>query len=359
MQIKNKLIRLNRVYIYFFSIVLFIIFFSTTFLHANTFKISEIKISSPFELNFDKNKVIDKGFRDGFFNLISMITTSGDRDKIKNISLKKLKSLIDSFTISDEKFINDEYFAKLEVTFNKKNTLVFLEKQNIFPSIPIKNKVLLIPILVDLNTDDIFLYTDNIFYKEWNTSKENYHLLEYLLPSEDLEDLNNIQKNFRSIEDYDFADLIKKYDLDDYIIVIIFKNKKELKILSKVNLNNSSKVDNKIFIQKNSALEESFQIILSQLKNTYEDYWKKNNEINTSIKLPLTISINSKEYSKILILTKTLNEMDLISDFFILKFDNNDIFFRIIYNGSPKVFFNDMGKKNFNLVMVNNIWKIQ
>ena len=71
-----------------------------------------------------------------------------------------------------------------------------------------------------------------------------------MLPSEDLEDLNNIQKNFRSIEDYDFADLIKRYDLDDYIIVIIFKNKKELKILSKVNLNNSSKVDNKIFIQK-------------------------------------------------------------------------------------------------------------
>ena len=58
--------------------------------------------------------------------------------------------MIDSFTISDERFINNEYFAKLETTFNKKNTLSFFRKKNIFPSIPIRNKVLLIPILVDL-----------------------------------------------------------------------------------------------------------------------------------------------------------------------------------------------------------------
>ena len=61
--------------------------------------------------------------------------------------------MIDSFTISDEKFINNEYFAKLETTFNKKKFLNFLEKKNIFPSIPIKNKVLLLPILVDAETD--------------------------------------------------------------------------------------------------------------------------------------------------------------------------------------------------------------
>ena len=39
-------------------------------------------------------------------------------------------------------------------------------------------------------------------------------------------------------------EFIKKYDLEDYIITIIFKNKNELKVLSKINLNNSFKVDN-------------------------------------------------------------------------------------------------------------------
>ena len=55
MQIINKLLRLQKVYIFFISFVLFIIIFSTTYLHANTFKVSDIEISSPFDLNFKKN----------------------------------------------------------------------------------------------------------------------------------------------------------------------------------------------------------------------------------------------------------------------------------------------------------------
>jgi hypothetical protein len=359
MQIINKLLRLQKVYIFFISFVLFIIFFSTTYLSANTFKVSDIEISAPFQLDFNKNKVIDKGFRAAFYNLISMITVSDDRDKIKNIPLNELKGMIDSFTISKERFINNEYFAELEVTFNKKNTLVLLEKKNIFPSIPVRNKVLLIPVFVDLESDNIYLFTDNIFYERWNSNIKNYHLLDYFLPSEDLEDLNEVQKNYQSIEDYKFRNLIKKYDIEDYIITIIFKNKNQFKVLSKINLNNNFKVNNKTFEKINLDDDKNFQIILGELKNTYENYWKKNNEINTSIKLPLTISIDSNKYSKIQDFEETLDSLDLISDFYIFKFDNKNTIFKIIYNGSPKIFLNDMQKNNFNLVIKNNMWIVQ
>ena len=86
MQIINKLLKSTKVYIFFISSVLSIIIFSTTLLYANTFKVSNVEISSPFELNFNKNSVIDDGFRESYFNLISMITTSGDRDKINGLS---------------------------------------------------------------------------------------------------------------------------------------------------------------------------------------------------------------------------------------------------------------------------------
>ena len=132
MQIINKILRLQKLYIFFISFVLFIIIFSTTYSKANTFKVSEVEISSAFELNFKKSSVIDDGFQTSFLNLLSMITTSGDKNKIKNISIKELKGMIDSFTISDEKFINNEYFAKLETTFNKKKILKFLRKKEYF-----------------------------------------------------------------------------------------------------------------------------------------------------------------------------------------------------------------------------------
>ena len=359
MQIINKLLRLLRVYIFFISFVLFIIIFSTTYLNANTFRVSEIEISSPFELNFNKSSVIDEGFQSSFSNLLSMITTSGDKNKIKSISIKEIKSMIDSFKISDEKFINNEYFAKLETVFNKKKIFNFLEKKNIFPSIPKKNKVLLVPILVDTETENIYLFEDNIFYEKWNDVKKNYQLLNYLLPSEDLEDLDKIQEMSNSIETYDFLNLIKKYDLKDHIILIIYKNKNEIKVLSKINLNNSMKVSNQKYSQIDLTNEKNIDIILKDLKKIYEDEWKKNNEINTSIKLPLTISLNSKNYKEIIKLEEALANINLISNFYILNFDNKITQYRIIYNGSPKTFFNDMTNRDFNLVMENNVWVIK
>ena len=359
MQIINKLLKLQKVYIFFLSFVLFIIFFSTTYLHANTFRVSDIEISSPFVLNFKKSSVIDKGFQISFSSLLSMITTSGDKNKIKNISIKELKSMIDSFTISDEKFINNEYFAKLETTFNKKKILKFLEKKNIFPSTPIRNKVLLVPILINTETDSIYLFNDNVFYDRWNDKKQNYQLLNYLLPSEDLEDLNKIQEMSNSVETYDFVNLIKKYDLKDYIISIIYRNKDEIKILSKINLNNSLKINNRKYSKINLANEKDFNMILENLKNLYEDEWKKNNEINTSIKLPLTISINSKNYKKIINLEKVLSSIDLISNFYVLKFNNKSTQYKIIYNGSPKTFFKNMNDRNFDIVIKNNVWTVK
>ena len=361
MQIINKLLKLQKVYIFFISFVLFIIIFSTSYLRADAFKVSDIEISSPFELNFKKNKVIDVGFRTSFSNLVSMITTSGDKNKIKNVSLKELKSMIDSFTISDERFINNEYYAKLETTFNKKKILNFLEKNSIFPSIPIRNKVLLIPILVDTKTDSIYLFNNNTFYKKWNEKKKNYQLLDYLLPSEDIEDLNKLQEMSNSIETYDFIDLITKYDLNDFIISIIYidKDKDEIKILSKINLNNSLKINNKRYSKINFNDEKDFEEVIDDLKNIYEDEWKKNNEINTSIKLPLTISIKSNDYKKIMNLEEVLNTIDLISNFYIVKFNNKHTQYKIIYNGSPKTFFNDMSNKNIDLVMDNNVWTVK
>ena len=359
MQIINKFYKLLNVYIYFILFSLLIVFFSTTYSNANAFKVSDIEISSPFELNFEKNSVIDKGFQTSFSDLISMITTSGDRKKIKNVPNKELKGMIDSFTISDEKFINNEYFANLETTFNKKKILKFLENKNIFPSIPQRNKVLLFPILVETKDNNIYLFNNNIFYNRWNEQKNSYDLLDYLLPSEDIEDLIELQKTSKDIETYDFLNLINKYDIEDNIILIIYKESNSIRTLSKVNLNNTLKIQNKIYPKIDIINEDDFSNIVKSLKQLYEDQWKKNNEINTSIKLPITISINSKKNKKIIELEKVLGNIDLVSDFSVLNFNSESIQYKIIYNGTPNIFLNDMRKRNLELEMKNNMWTLK
>ena len=129
--------------------------------------------------------------------------------------------------------------------------------------------------------------------------------------------------------------------------------------MSKINLNNSLKINNKKYSNVSLGNDKDFNKILENLKDTYEDHWKKNNEINTSIKLPITISIDSKNYEKIAEIENLFNSIDLISDFYILKFNNQNTQYRIIFNGSPKSFFNRMSKKNFHFIMKNDVWTIK
>ena len=99
MQFKKKLSNLNKIYIFFFSFVLFINIISISKSDASSFKFKDLQISEPFDVNFNKEKVVNKGFKEAFIELISMITTSSDQEKIKNTPIGTVKSLIDSFNI--------------------------------------------------------------------------------------------------------------------------------------------------------------------------------------------------------------------------------------------------------------------
>ena len=189
--------------------------------------------------------------------------------------------------------------------------------------------------------------------------KNSYDLLDYLLPSEDIEDLIELQKISKDIEAYDFSNLINKYDIEDSIILIIYKESNNIRTLSKINLNDNLKLQNKNYYKVDIVNEYDFFNIVKSLKQLYENEWKKNNEINTSIKLPITISIDSKKNKKIIELERALDSIDLVSDFNILNFNNESVQYRIIYNGTPDVFLNDMRKRNLELEMKNNIWTIQ
>ena len=181
-------------YIFFILLSLNIFFFSTDKIFAKSFDIENIDISRPFEINFDKNQVINEGFERAFFELISLIVSSSDRNKINKIKLNELKGMIESFSIQEEKFINEIYYVNLGVSFNKKKIYKYLEERNIFPSVPNKKKFLFIPIIIDENKKDLLIFDKNEIFKNWNINSEKTHLIEYILPTEDLEDLDQIKK---------------------------------------------------------------------------------------------------------------------------------------------------------------------
>ncbi len=137
---KYKNFYIKFLYIFFVILSLNLFFFSTVKVNGKAFKIENIEISQPFEINFDKRKVIDNGFKKAFSELILLIVNSSDQNKIKQIKLNEIKGMIDTFSIKQEKFIDEIYYVNLGVSFSKKKVFNFLESKNIFPSIPIKKK---------------------------------------------------------------------------------------------------------------------------------------------------------------------------------------------------------------------------
>ena len=355
---KKKIIRF-RLYIFFLLFVLFFIKFSTTSVYANTYKIIDLEISESYDLNFNKQNIIDSAFQMAFKELIAKITISEDKKNLNSTNLKLIKSLVDSFTIVDEKFIENKYFAKFDVDFNKKQVLNFLERENVFPSIPKEKNLLLIPILVDIEKKQMLLFSENPYYLNWNEKNEKHYLLKYILPNEDLEDINIIKKNINNIEYYNFNEIITKYDIKDYIIIIFFKNKSNLKILSKVNLNNNFLISNTVFPDAHYDEQKSLDNVIKILKTSYENQWKKINQINTSIRLPLTLSLNSKNYELITKFEKHLAKLDLVSNYYIDNFSSEMTIYKIIYNSTPDKFIQEIENEGLKLDTSYKIWRVQ
>ena len=338
---------------------LLIFFFSTGKVRAKAFEISDIEISKPFEMGFNKNKVLDEGFQRAFKKLILLIVNSSDQKKVNNIKLNEIKSMIESFSIKEEKFINEIYYLNFGVSFNRKKIFKYLENKNVFPSIPNKKKLLYLPIIIEEDKKNLFIFTNNKIFKEWNKLRENHHLIEYVLPTEDLEDLEIIKKKYDSLEQYDFKEVINKYYLNDAIISLIFKNKNKIRILSRILIKNDVYLKNRSFAGLDLNDPNHIEKVIKDLKTDFEDYWKTINQINTSIKLPLRIKIKSSSEKQIKVFENVLEETDLIYDFFINKFDNQYIIYEIIYNGSPDVFLKSMIEKKLNFDIREKDWVLK
>ena len=149
-------------YIFFLALALSLSFFSTS--KAKEFFIDEIEIQEKLENNFNKEKLINKGFIKAYEELMSKLVQSGNMFKTKNIKLNEIKSMVETFTIKEEKFINKTYSLNLGVSFNKKKVFNFLESKNIFPTEIKEEKFLFIPILLDQVNNDVLVYSNNKIY---------------------------------------------------------------------------------------------------------------------------------------------------------------------------------------------------
>ena len=110
---------------------------------AANYTISKIVISQEYNVNFKKKNVIDKAFKKAFIMLVGRLVESKDYKIFQKIEIDEIKSLINNFSVTNEKFMNNDYITEVEVEFDRKKVLKFIQSKNVISSIPININLLI------------------------------------------------------------------------------------------------------------------------------------------------------------------------------------------------------------------------
>ena len=84
-------------------------------------------------------------------------------------------SLLPSMYFMHQYGRDNKYIAKFEVNFSKKEVLNFFENKGIFSSIPKKKKLFIMPILININNNQVSLFSENPLFINWN----NYRVIHF------------------------------------------------------------------------------------------------------------------------------------------------------------------------------------
>ena len=344
---------------------IFIFLTATIFLSAftlksyseeNVFHIDNVVVNGPINLNFSRDKYINKAFVDSFEILMSKILLSRDLGKIKNIKLKQKINLVKSFRIIDEKYKNDQYEGAFEVFYNEKEIKNFLRKKNISFSQPKNISAVYFPVLfID---EEIQNFNENFFYNNWQLIKIKNELINFILPIEDLDDISEIKLMKNKTEEINIDNLINKYNTKNFVFTLMNYQNNNLNIYIKTNFNNNKVSRNISFELKNIKDEKKLNSILEQIKTQVTDIWKEENIINLAIPLTIDVIFKYKNLKDLDSLEKDLSKINLIENHSLEDVNINRSTFKIYYFGNPKKLTMELAKFGYLLKNDQLHWSI-
>ena len=90
------------------------------------------------------------------------------------------------------------------------------------------------------------------------------------LPTEDIDIINTLSQNIENLENYNYSNIINKYNVKDFIVCLIFQDNDKIKVLSKITINNNEKIQNNIY--NNINLDNISSVMFVEDGDTIDDF---------------------------------------------------------------------------------------
>ena len=337
-----------------------IVFFLTsptkTLSEENVFIINNTEVKGKININFSREKYLDKAFLNSFETLMKKILLTRDLRKVKNTNLKKIKNLISSFQILEESYRNNKYRANIRIYFNEPKTKSKKNEKNISFVLFEETKAIFFPVLFVDN--EIKNFDENFFYKNWKILEIENEIINFILPLDDLDDIKKIAKFKNSVDNIIIDDLVNKYNVSNYVFALMDYKKKKLNIYLKAEFNKNLITKNIIYELDNINNKKKLVEILKDLKLKIIDLWKEENTINLLMPLSIDLKFNHKNANELYEINKIFSKVSIIENYSLEEFDVDNSFFKIYYFGDPKKLTSELIKFGYKLKYDQGYWQV-
>ena len=350
-------------------ITILVIFFKTgnVLSSENIFNVNNIEILK--ESSNSNDELANKAIKKGFEKLLKKILLSQDIKKLSELKFSNIKELVSYYQIvSDQQNDNKDNVFKdrdqkdkdkvnFNIFFDKDSLHTLFSKKNISYSDISDKELYLLPLVLKKN--QIFIYNNNYYYDNWNNIYQS-ELIEFILPIENIEVIQNISENKENLFEIDIQKIFKEYENKNLALVLIedtgFVEKKiylRTKILNK-------KIDKTIKLKKKDNNKERLrEEIIKITSNELVNVIKSQNLIDVRTPSFLNTRLIINKENNLVELNKRLQNIDTIDGIFVQEFNNKYVLLKLRYLGKLDKIINQLKEQNIILQFTGDQWNLK
>lgn len=345
-------------YLFILSIIVFLFKTETVFSAETIYDVNNIQVSGKLNSNLDNNKLIEEAFRKAFLIFINKTLLEKDIETLSKTNIQIIKDFIFTHQItSQKKSIDEEIILTVNVKFDPKKINNYLSINNISYADISEISISILPILRKEN--NLFIFSDNIFYNEWNKTENDKknteaQLINYNLALENAEDLFYINNNRENLELIDINKL-NSLSEEKNKIFLIFTLNEDTKVFIKAYFNEKEVIKN-ITLNNNST--DDYNSLIMNVKDLINQIWKEQNLIDINTPAYLDIIFDIKKINDFLKFRTFLDTIDIIDNYSILEITNKYAKIRMKYKGKISNLREKFLNEKININIENNEWSL-
>ena len=336
--------------------IILVIFFQTGNLLSDNSIFSVNNILLEKKGNISNAKLANQAIKIGFSLLTERILLNEDIIKVSDLNLSNIKELVKYYNISKNKEEKDDK-VNFSVTFDKdKIHNLFFKKELLYSDVTDK-EFFILPIFVSDN--EVFIFSNNYFYNNWNKIKNN-DLIEFILPLENIEIIQKINKSKNNLLDLNLDSLFEEY-LDKNVAIVLIENfsSENGKIYLKAKIQNKI-ISKSIRFKKESLDKISYgEKIISEINDEILNLVKSQNLIDIRTPSFLNAKLKLSKHSNLVEFNSKIKKIGLVENIFVEELNKDYVNFKIKYFGKLEKLIFELKNKNINLNFINEEWLIK